>query len=277
MEQVFVYWDNSNVFHEAQRLAEEREGTPGARYLIRIHFENLLRLAEAGRPLAKAVAAGSVPSEMQQLWNRMENRGVQVRLFDRGERDRGEQEVPDRWLQLCMLEDALDNNGDPGIVALLTGDGRATPRGRASTARWSGCTGADGGWRCSPGRIRATRGCADGRRRTACSCPWTTTTRRSPSVSCPARATSSRRRETKRRSICHAAAWCDEERPGGREDRRGRSCVARNPGAEQRDSGFRVLHGSDDRTIASASSSAAQTVVSKSVHAFQRGFRHLAV
>ena len=123
MDRVFVYWDNSNIFHEAQRLAEEREGTPSARYLVRIHFENLLRLAEAGRPLAKAVAAGSVPPEMQQLWNRMENRGVQMRLFDRGERGRGEQEVPDRWLQLCMLEDALDNNGDPGIVALLTGDG----------------------------------------------------------------------------------------------------------------------------------------------------------
>ena len=130
MDQVFVYWDNSNVFHEAQRLAEEREGTPGARYLIRIPCENLLRLAEAGRPLAKAAAAGSVPPEMQQLWNRMENRGVQVRLFDRGERDRGEQEVPDRWLQLCMLEDALDNNGDPGVVALLTGDGAGYVEGR---------------------------------------------------------------------------------------------------------------------------------------------------
>ena len=63
MDRVFVYWDNSNIFHDAQRLAEEREGTPDARYLIRIHFESLLRLAEAGRPLAKAVAAGSVPPE----------------------------------------------------------------------------------------------------------------------------------------------------------------------------------------------------------------------
>ena len=86
--------------------------------------------AEAGRPLAKAVAAGSVPPEMRQLWNRMESRGVQVRLFDRVERDRGEQEVPDRWLQLCMLEDALDHNGDPGIVALLTGDGAGYAEGQ---------------------------------------------------------------------------------------------------------------------------------------------------
>ena len=130
MDRVFVYWDNSNIFHDAQRLAEEREGTPDARYLVRIHFESLLRLAEAGRPLAKAVAAGSVPPEMRQLWNRMESRGVQVRLFDRGERDRGEQEVPDRWLQLCMLEDALDYNGDPGIVALLTGDGAGYAEGQ---------------------------------------------------------------------------------------------------------------------------------------------------
>ena len=52
----------------------------------------------------------------------MENRGVEMRLFDRGEKDRGEQEVPDRWLQLCMLENGWNNNGAPGIVALLTGD-----------------------------------------------------------------------------------------------------------------------------------------------------------
>ena len=31
---VFVYWDNSNIYHEAQRLADEREGTPGARHLV---------------------------------------------------------------------------------------------------------------------------------------------------------------------------------------------------------------------------------------------------
>lgn len=131
MGRVFVYWDNSNLFHEAQRLAEEREGTPGARFLVRIHFDNLLQLALAGRPLAKAVAAGSIPPDMQQLWNRIENQGIDVELllFDRGERFSSEQEVPDRWLQLRMLEDALDNNGDPGVVALLTGDGAGYSEG----------------------------------------------------------------------------------------------------------------------------------------------------
>ena len=130
MSGVFVYWDNSNIYHEAQRIAEERNGTPGARYLIRIHFDNLLRLAHADRKLEIAVAAGSVPPEMNQLWNRLENQGVEVELFDRGARERGEQEIPDRWLQLRMLEDVLDCSDDPGTIALLTGDGAGYIEGR---------------------------------------------------------------------------------------------------------------------------------------------------
>ena len=123
MDRVFIYWDNSNIFHEAQRIAEARAEGPGARYRVRIHFENTLRLAHADRPVEKAIAVGSVPPELRQLWNRMEEEKIEVHLFDRGAPDRGEQEMPDRVLQLRMLEDALDYNGDPGIVVLLTGDG----------------------------------------------------------------------------------------------------------------------------------------------------------
>lgn len=123
MEKVFIYWDNSNIFHEAQRLAEELEDGPDARFRVRVNFDNLLRLAHGDRPVEKALAVGSVPPEMQQLWNRMENKGVEVSLYDRGSQGRGEQGVPDKILQLAMLEDALDYNGDPGIFVLLTGDG----------------------------------------------------------------------------------------------------------------------------------------------------------
>ena len=123
MDSVFIYWDNSNIFHEAQRIAEEEEEGPDARFRVRVHFENILRLAHADRPVEKALAAGSVPPEMRQLWNRMEAQGLSVHLYDRGAPGRGEQEIPDRYLQLRMLEDALDYNGDPGIVVLLTGDG----------------------------------------------------------------------------------------------------------------------------------------------------------
>ncbi len=123
MDRVFIYWDNSNIFHEAQRLAAERPEGAQAQYRVRVHFDNMLKLAHADRPIERALAVGSVPPEMRQLWNRMESTGIEVHLFDRGSRERGEQEMPDRLLQLRMLEDALDYNGDPGIVALLTGDG----------------------------------------------------------------------------------------------------------------------------------------------------------
>lgn len=123
MESVFIYWDNSNIFHEAQRVAEERGEGPGARHRVRIHFVNLLHLAHAGRPIERALAAGSVPPEMRQLWNLLDSQGIDTYVFDRGAPERGEQEVRDRVLQLRMLEDALDYNGDPGIVVLLTGDG----------------------------------------------------------------------------------------------------------------------------------------------------------
>jgi hypothetical protein len=53
----------------------------------------------------------------------MEAAGVEVQLFDRGSAERSEQDTPDRILQLRMLEDALDYNGNPGVVVLLTGDG----------------------------------------------------------------------------------------------------------------------------------------------------------
>ena len=36
MSRVFIYWDNSNIFHEAQRFAEEPNEGPDARYRVRI-------------------------------------------------------------------------------------------------------------------------------------------------------------------------------------------------------------------------------------------------
>ena len=119
----FIYWDNSNIFHEAQRIAEMRNEGPDARWRVRINFDNMLRLAHADRGMEKAIAVGSVLPEMKQLWNRLEREGVKIKLFDRGEIGRGEQQMPDYVLQLQMLEDGLDYNGKPGIVILLTGDG----------------------------------------------------------------------------------------------------------------------------------------------------------
>ena len=121
MDNVFIYWDNSNIFIGAQYVAVEREGQ-GARTRVRIHFRNLLELAQAGRPIEHATAVGSVPPELRHVWNHLENEGVTVQLLERGSLHGREQGV-DQALQTAMLRDGFDYNGTPGTAVMLTGDG----------------------------------------------------------------------------------------------------------------------------------------------------------
>ncbi len=120
-DRVFIYWDNSNLFIGARALASELEGAD-AYYRVRLQFQKLLRLAHADRPVERAYAVGSVPPELRAVWNRLEGTGVEVDLFERGETSGREQAV-DHALQTRMLRDLIDNNGNPGVVVLLTGDG----------------------------------------------------------------------------------------------------------------------------------------------------------
>jgi hypothetical protein len=122
MSGVFVFWDNSNIFISAQSVAEDKEGV-AARRTVRISFDRLLRLARVERKLEYAIAVGSVPPELRHVWNRLENTGVRVELFERGTESGGEQGV-DQALQVHMLRTAFDYNGDVGTVVLLTGDGK---------------------------------------------------------------------------------------------------------------------------------------------------------
>lgn len=121
MKKVFIYLDNSNIFISAQESAAEREGE-SARSRVRIHFRNLLALAHAGRPIERAISVGSIPPELRQVWNRLENEDVEVQLLERGALHGSEQGV-DQVLQTIMLRDTVDYNGVPGIAVLLTGDG----------------------------------------------------------------------------------------------------------------------------------------------------------
>ncbi len=125
---VFIYWDNSNIFISAKRAAVESEGTH-AQHRVRIDFHNMLKLAHADRTIKRAFAAGSVPPELRHVWNRMENEGLDVHLSERGETGHREVNV-DQVLQLTMVCDALDFNGDPGIAVLLTGDGEGFEIGK---------------------------------------------------------------------------------------------------------------------------------------------------
>ena len=129
MGNVFIYWDNSNIFHSAQEVAELRNGESDAYYRLRIHFSNMYRLAAANRTVKKAFAAGSIPPDMISLWNRLEGQGVDVDKFTRGGTDRSEQEVPDTRLQNAMFHDAIAHKDEPGVITLLTGDGSGYDRG----------------------------------------------------------------------------------------------------------------------------------------------------
>ena len=121
MKRVFIYWDNSDIFISAQEAAVDREGEE-TRSRVRIHFRNLLALAHAGRSIERAIAVGSIPPELRQVWNRLENEDVEGRLLECGALH-GSEEGVDQLLQTFMLRDAVDYNGAPGIAVLLTGDG----------------------------------------------------------------------------------------------------------------------------------------------------------
>ena len=57
-------------------------------------------------------ASGSVTHDGYLLVAHLTTSGVAIRLYGRGKRDQDEQETPNQWLQLRMLGDALDYNGD---------------------------------------------------------------------------------------------------------------------------------------------------------------------
>lgn len=92
MSSVFIYWDNSNIFHSAQELAEDRSGEGDSYYRLRINFRNLYKLAAADRPVVRAFAAGSIPPALTALWNVLEGQGVKADLFQRGEDTPSEQD-----------------------------------------------------------------------------------------------------------------------------------------------------------------------------------------
>ncbi len=102
-------------------LASEIDGED-AYYQFRLQFKNILELARAGREIEYAIAVGSVPPELRQVWNKMEQSGVEIELFERGSGSNKEQAV-DQALQVHMLRKTIDYNGTPGIVVMLTGDG----------------------------------------------------------------------------------------------------------------------------------------------------------
>ena len=120
-KKVYVFWDNSNVFISSKTVADENEGWRGREH-VRIHFENLFRLAVADREVVNAVCIGSVPPQLATVWDRLERAGIRVEKYERGQISGREQGI-DQCLQLWMLR-ALADASEPCVAVLLTGDGK---------------------------------------------------------------------------------------------------------------------------------------------------------
>ncbi|HEU6436019.1 MAG TPA: NYN domain-containing protein [Nitratidesulfovibrio sp.] len=126
---VFIFWDNSNIFISAKQVAEARDGAL-QKDSCRINFTNLMNLAKAGRPVnaGGSIVVGSVPPSLSELWTRMEaTTGIRIERYERGEGSGTEQGL-DQCIQVHMLR-AISDNKDPQIAVLLTGDGAGAEDG----------------------------------------------------------------------------------------------------------------------------------------------------
>ena len=143
MDKVFIYWDDSNIFISAQQVAIEREGE-AVRSRVRIHFRNLLELTRAGREIEHAVAVGSIPPELRQVWNRLENEASPSTCWNAGPCRGGNR----GWTKFCKPRCCAMDSITTEIQALrycLLGTGQALTMVSAFTLTWSACDAA--AWR----------------------------------------------------------------------------------------------------------------------------------
>lgn len=126
VQDVCIFWDNSNIYVPAQDVARGRDGATVGRDL-RIQFDHLYELARAGRKIVAGVCVGSQPPELQDLWARLRGVGIELELFERGE-ESGKEQAVDQALQVHMLRAVLDR--PPSVAVLLTGDGAGAHLGK---------------------------------------------------------------------------------------------------------------------------------------------------
>ncbi len=117
---ICLYVDNSNIFHEGQRYAEQQRGEN--RLAFRIDFSAFLQLLLRNRPVKEVVWGGSIPPETDSVWKALRDRGVQPDLIPRS--DSGENETVDNKIQLLMHRHVRKYRHNPGTIVVCTGDGK---------------------------------------------------------------------------------------------------------------------------------------------------------
>ena len=121
-----AFIDNSNVLIEGQRVAQETFNYDDQLVpRFRVSYGNLLEFIRRDRPVNEAVLVGSRPPPNDALWNKLRSLGIEPRIFDRsiytGREKRVDAEVTN------AIRDCLEENPQPGTIALVAGDADYVP------------------------------------------------------------------------------------------------------------------------------------------------------
>jgi len=121
MNGLHLFIDNSNVFIEGQRVARDAfhyDDQLVTRF--RVNYGGLLDFVRQDRKLEEAVLVGSRPPPTDALWNRLAQLGIEPRIFERsiftGREKRVDVELTN------AIRDTLEDNPEPGTIALVAGD-----------------------------------------------------------------------------------------------------------------------------------------------------------
>lgn len=126
MNGLHLFIDNSNLYIEAQRVARQEFRYDDELVLrLRISYGALLDEVRNERKLMETILVGSRPPENDSLWNKLASVGIEPRISDRSYWSRREKDV-DAELSNA-IRDALEDNPEPGTIALVAGDADYVP------------------------------------------------------------------------------------------------------------------------------------------------------
>jgi len=126
MNGLHLFIDNSNVFIEGQRVAREMFRYDDSLVLrFRVNYGGLLDFVRGDRSLKGTVLVGSRPPPNDALWNRLKSLGIEPRIFDRSIWTGREKRVDAEMTN--AIRDCLEDNPEPGTIALVAGDADYVP------------------------------------------------------------------------------------------------------------------------------------------------------
>lgn len=121
MNGLHLFIDNSNVFIEGQRVARDAFHYDDQLVMrFRVNYGALLDFVRQDRGLKEAVLVGSRPPSNDALWNRLEQLGIEPRIFERSYHTGREKRVDAELTN--AIRDTLEDNPEPGTIALVAGD-----------------------------------------------------------------------------------------------------------------------------------------------------------